>query len=368
MRIDARPVSLTFDPVDLPPAAAPAPTSDPPRSRLSGLRQAKAESGTRARLMRSDAFRRATPPPRRVAAAATPDSARGGPLSSLRPQPQTTSGFYEKRAMPTDLPSLERLTCNAALARFPYERDDAQLPPGWSPCEALAVKLRTALGLRSSGVEHADGTLVDRGTGLTAVVLQHPETREVVLSFGGTTAGKKTGETVLERSRPGQNFGSTMAQWGANLKAGAGHLPESYRQAADLLLETQNHLQQPSELKGFAVRVVGHSKGANEAIFASLRAQNPVPVTAFCPPHLSDGLVHRLPPRNLARATELVESFSPRGDVVSALRSLLPNVHGLGIGHHFDGIPGKGTIHVHDRFDEHVTHYCDATRTSRSHG
>ncbi|ANH67372.1 hypothetical protein [Mitsuaria sp. 7] len=341
-----------------------------PGGRLDGLRQATETFSTPGPVARRGAFRRDPAKAGRVGGASTPASAAANTarLASLRPQPQqqALNAHYEKRAMPTDSQSLEDLQCNAALARFPYEREQGELPAGWATREDLAQALRQTLGFQSTRVENPAGSVVDRATGLTAVVLHNPQTREVVLSFGGTTAGKKTGETVGERFKPGQNFSSTMTQWGANLKAGRGVLPESYRQAGELLQALQAQLRLPSSApEGCTVRVVGHSKGGGEAIFAGLMSPDPVRVTAFCPSHLSDGLVKLLPPENLKKAKDLVESFSPRGDIVSGLRGLLPNVHGVGVGHHFDGIPGKRWIHVHDRFDEHVKHYCGETEASR---
>jgi hypothetical protein len=334
-----------------------------PGGRLEGLRQSTETFSTPGPVSRRGAFRR-DPVGQGLASKA---SANAVSLSSLSPQPQAVTAHYSKCAMPTDRESLERLACNATLARFPYERKEEELPDGWATSEDLAQALRQTLGFQSTRVESPAGTIVDRATGLTAVVLHNPQTREVVLSFGGTTAGKKTGETVGERSMPGRNFSSTMTQWGANLKAGRGSLPESYRQAAELLqaLQTQLVEQPPSGLEGCTARVVGHSKGGGEAIFAGLMSPTPAKVTAFCPSHLSDGLVKRLPAQNLSRATDLVESYSPRGDMVSGLRGLLPNVKGVGVGHHFDGIPGKRGIHVHDRFDLHVKHYCKETLASQ---
>lgn len=260
--------------------------------------------------------------------------------------------------MPTDAVSVTRLMQDARLASFPYARRAEALPEGWSTREDLAAPMRQALGLKSAGVEQGQGVIVDRGSGLTAVLLHRPDSRELVVAFGGTTAGKKVGETIAARVKPGRNFRSTLSQWGANIFAGLGGTPRSYKQASTLLSQLQQRMRSDPTLAGLTLRVVGHSKGAGEAMFAALGAKAPVPVTAFCPAHLSEGLIKQLPACNLARAKELVASYSPYGDPVAAMRGKLPRMPGVGAGYHFDGIPKQGAMHRHDRFHEHVAHWC----------
>jgi hypothetical protein len=110
--------------------------------------------------------------------------------------------------------------------------------------------------------------------------------------------------------------------------------------------------------KGHTVRLIGHSKGGGETTYASLMAKHPVEVDNFSPAHLSDGLVKKLPPQNLARAKELIRSFSPYGDPVAGLRGKLPGLHGVGVGYHFHGIAGSSAIDKHDQFLRHAVHHC----------
>lgn len=279
------------------------------------------------------------------------------PLEALTQTPKTKAAHYEQRDMPTDAPSLDCLRDNALLASYPYHRDQMALPLGWAPAGELANQVRGELTLTNHGVDARPGAIVDRGSGLTAVLLRGHGTNEVVVVFGGTTSGRKTGATLAERSRPGRNFMSTLSQWGANLCAGLGGTPRSYRQADALLAAVQRRLATDPAWAGHTLRVVGHSKGGGEAMYAALKATTPVPVTAFCPAHLSDRLIRQLPETHLARAKELVRSFSPKGDPVAGMRGILPGMHGVGIGHHFDGIPGSSAMNLHDQFHQHVLHH-----------
>ena len=337
-------------------------------SPLTGLRQDHADH---ARLERRAAIRRGPALTARFhqVASAERSSQAGGvgpasraepavPLASLKQPAKTKAPHYERRDMPTDALAVRRLGDEALLASYPYHRDRSQLPRGWAPEPTLSEAVRDRLKLHSHHVEGAPGAIVDRDSGLAAVLLQNRETRELVLSFGGTTAGKKTGQTLMERSKPGRNFMSTLSQWGANLYAGLGGTPKSYRQAADLLAAVQKGMKEDPALQGFSLRVVGHSKGGGEAMYASLKSETPVPVTAFCPAHLSDGLVKQLPAENLKRAKDLVASFSPQGDPVAGMRGKLPGMQGVGAGFHFPAIPKRSAMNVHDQFQEHVQHYC----------
>ena len=266
---------------------------------------------------------------------------------------------YERRDMPTDREALVQLRSNAQLASFPYHRDADRLPPGWQPDETLAGTMRSVLACRSgTGVQSPDGTIIDAESALTAVLLRNKETRELVVSLGGTSAGKHTGETLAQRFAPGANFVSSLKQWGANFKAAGGGVPQSYARAAALLRTLQSHAKADPSLKDYRIRLVGHSKGAGEAMYASLNAATPVRVTAFCPAHLHDSLVKSAKDR-IAETKELIESFSPQGDIVPALRGWVPSMHGIGIGHHFAGIQGRNPVDLHDQFHEHVQAYCD---------
>jgi hypothetical protein len=275
-------------------------------------------------------------------------------LTGLKQVKSAMPQFYEKRDMPLDPAKLRQVGDDAKLSNFPYTRDVSQLPPGWKPMTELPKDMVEKLGLS----QLQDGTLVDPKSGLTANILVHQESKEVVVSFGGTTSGRQTGDNLFERSKPGKNFMTTLSQWGANFKAGLGGVPKSYEQAAKLTQEIVKLVGGSKDFEGFTVRTVGHSKGGGEAMYAALMQEDPLKCTAFCPSHLSKGLIARLPPDNVARSKDLVESYSPFGDVVSALRGKLPDVPGVGVGSHFPGVPGAGMIDLHDQFLRHVLHHC----------
>jgi hypothetical protein len=80
---------------------------------------------------------------------------------------------------------------SAKLASYVYTRDPSDLPGDWSPSTELADSLRTQLGLQDEdGVQQPFGTIVDSESGFVATILVSPESREVVVAFGGTTSGK----------------------------------------------------------------------------------------------------------------------------------------------------------------------------------
>lgn len=336
-------------------SATSATSSSAAGSSLSGLRQGGESAPVVKALARRGAVRR---PAGGSTATGAPTAPTAVPLKALSQTPKTKAAHYETRDMPTDTQSLARLRDDALLASYPYHRDQMALPSGWVPAGELANQVRGQMNLKNGGVDARPGAIVDRDSGLTAVLLRGHKTKEVVVVLGGTTAGKKVGATLAERSRPGRNFMSTLSQWGANLYAGLGGTPKSYRQADELLAAVQRRLATDPALAGHTVRVVGHSKGGGEAMYAALKASTPVPVTAFCPAHLSDRLIKQLPADNLARAKDLVRSVSPIGDPVAGMRGLLPGMNGLGVGHHFAGIPGRSAMHLHNQFHEHVRHHC----------
>lgn len=269
---------------------------------------------------------------------------------------------YESLAMPTDAGQLAQIKENAQLANYPYHRDMSRLPEGWIPSNRLTNEVADGMGLANQkGVEFRDGTLIDHKSGLTATVLVNAKNKDVVVSFGGTSSGKKVGDTLLERSTPGKNVMTSLSQWGTNFKAGLGGVPQSYKQADELVSRIMDKVRTMPEYEGYSVRTVGHSKGGGEAMFAALRQDTPIQATTFCPSHLSDGLLKHIPDEALAQSKDLVQSFSPYGDPVSALRGTVPGITSVGQGFHFDGIRGSNPVDLHDQFLKHVEHHCAKT-------
>ena len=261
---------------------------------------------------------------------------------------------------------LKAMLRDAQLANFPYTRDKQSLPKGYTTNSDLATLGAQLLGLDELADERHSGTLVDPKSGLTASLLVNEKNKEIVIVFGGTTSGKKTGGDLLARSRPGKNFMTTLSQWGANFKAALGGVPKSYKQAADLSEKiqglTKNQMRDSelnfSNFSGYNLRLIGHSKGGGEAMYASLKQITPITTVTLCPSHLSDGIVKGLPLENVNQAKEKITSYSPYGDPVSALRGL-PGISGLGTGYHFAGDTNGNPIDFHDQFLRHVRHFSD---------
>ncbi len=155
---------------------------------------------------------------------------------------------------------------------------------------------------------------------------------------------------------------TTLSQWDANLRASLGLIPKSYKQASKIVQKMKSVVdEKDGEHAGFKIRVLGHSKGGGEAIYAAAKQRDKshqITATALCPSHLSQGLMSDLPDDNLAEAKSYITSYSPVGDPVSALRGKLPQIPGLGMGYHFDGIEGSSPTHLHDQFLAHVTYFC----------
>jgi hypothetical protein len=295
-------------------------------------------------------------------------AARGGAdaLQALQPATPQAGGPYRKEPPPQDPAARAAILSDARLSNFAYTRDAGALPEGWTTGAAheglktVMSDVAAQMGLhgpaegdtRAYGAEF--GTFVDAKSGLTVSVLHNAEANEVVLSFGGTTSGKATGDDLFARSKPGNNFLSTVKQWGANLLAGLGVVPTSYKQAAQFTQGILAMLPQAGLPEGTQLRTIGHSKGGGEAMFAALSQAQPLTCTAFCPSHLQKGLIDRLPPDNVARAPELVTSISPYGDPVSALRGTVPFIDGLGTGIHFQSPLDGNMLDLHDQFLKHV--------------
>jgi hypothetical protein len=271
----------------------------------------------------------------------------------------TTVHYYEKRDMPSDAATLRRIEACSVLAIYPYHRQ-GPLPSGWQQDEAtLHVLARQVRYFSEGNVKVQRGLIVDCKSGMTAMVFRHPRDRLYMLAFGGTTSGKAAMNTAWLRAMPGHNFSTTLRQNFANAGAALGMAAASYKQAAMLARALQQRLADDAGCRGYTLHLTGHSKGAGEAMYAALSADTPLRATVFAPAHLSTGLIARLRPENLARATELIESYSVLGDPVPALRGRMPGMPGVGVGHHFEGIPLKSAMHGHVYTDKHFAYYVN---------
>lgn len=261
--------------------------------------------------------------------------------------------------MPTDPATLRDIHVNAQLANWVYTREPHALPAGWTPATDLLTRACSAADppLQAT-IDGGVATLVDSTSGLVASVLANPQTKEVVLAFGGTSAGPTAGDAA---KRVMGNFGTMLPQWHANVSAGLGRLPTSYAQAAALVAALQACMSDPQDtLAGHTLRAVGHSKGGGEASFAALFQPTPIEADVFAPNHLSTGLIDKLPFHNVWRAPDLVRSYTVATDLVPALRSLpLVGIDGVGTEHIIpvDVPTGNSWLGVHKDFVQHLEAY-----------
>jgi hypothetical protein len=279
-------------------------------------------------------------------------------MQPVKPSPNANYKSFTLVANKDNAVQLLAMKSDAKLANFPYTRDIDQLPKNCKPADDLAMAAAQDLGIDMVNVKNGRGAVVDAKSGLTATVIVNANDKTIVVSFGGTTSGKKVGEDLMKRSRPGMNFMTTLSQWGANVMASLGMVPKSYKQAVQLVRKVQDEVNASGNYQGYSVRTLGHSKGGGEAMYASMMQNKPLPVTAMCPSHLSKGLIKNIPVKNLGQATTLINSYSPFGDPVSAIRGKMPDVPGIGNGYHFKGIEGSSLIDKHDQFLLEVEHFC----------
>ncbi len=289
------------------------------------------------------------------------------PLDTMQQATAVPATYYKKCTLVANRENatqLKSMQCDSKLANFAYTRDETQLPKDYKPADLLALTAAEHMGIKMNNVQNDSGAVVDAKSGLTAVIVVNEKDKTVCVIFGGTSSGKKVGADLMQRSRPGMNFMTTLSQWGANILAGLGVEPKSYKQAVALVKNVQAEIDTSTLYKGYSVKTIGHSKGGGEAMYASMMQEVPVPVTALCPAHLSKGLINNIPQQNLEKATTLINSYSPFGDPVSAMRGKLPDMPGIGNGYHFKGIENSSLIDLHDQFNNHVAHFFKAALRS----
>jgi hypothetical protein len=272
------------------------------------------------------------------------------------PIPLNKTG-YARADMPTEAEVLRTILFDARLAAYPYTRKPASLPGHWTTSTDLAEQVCRHLRVPDqSRVQSHFGVIVDGDTGLVVTVLANPKTKEVVAAFGGTTSGRTVRGNTSLAGDAFVDLPIVTRQWLANAQSVFGSVPRSYKLARDVLQHLQNELVKPP-WAGFVLRTVGHSKGGAEAAYAALSLQEPVCASVFGPNHLSAGLVASLPRDNVARAPELVKSYSVETDMVPQLhRYLGGGHHAVGTEHFYppDTTKGASYLHVHVCYVDHL--------------
>ena len=268
--------------------------------------------------------------------------------------------------MTTDLTKLQAVRDYCMMAVYPYNR--GELPDGWRVDVDRMQSLAPAIGATVAIKDGAGPVLSQSESAMAAVVMRNDAKREIVLAFGGTTAGESAHSSPVVRMMPGRNFASTMRQWRANVQAILGSRPESYLHAAQLTAAIQAQLRADASLASYTLHLTGHSKGGGEAMFAALSAGAEVRATVISPAHLHRRLLAALPWEALEHAHERIASYSPYGDPVPAVRSPTLGIVGIGTGYHFHGVPGDGPIALHDQPVRQLDHHIRRCRRALLEG
>lgn len=295
-------------------------------------------------------------PRRRKAVSGATSPRRTNSLPASQAPDSEITRAYRQAPMPTDMPTLRRIHTDAQLANWVYTRRPESLPGDWAPATELLSQACGAMDPPlQAQVDGGVGTVVDTSTGLVASVLANPTTHEVVVAFGGTSAGPTAADAA---KRVVGNFGTMSTQWKANIAAGLGILPASYAQAAALVAALQAVVGQgQGPWANHTLRTVGHSKGGGEASFAALFQPVPVRADVFAPNHLSTGLIDLLPFDNVWHAVDLVRCYTVETDAIPALRNVpLGGVDGVGTEHFIpvDVPTGSSLLSVHKDFVQHL--------------
>jgi hypothetical protein len=280
-------------------------------------------------------------------------------FSDLRGKSET----FAKSAPPTSKAAISAMKEAAQMATIPYV---GLLTPaqnnGMTQYVAMGLdyRLRNDEGrgqVRSSVDPQGNGSFVDRKSGLVANVVVNPDTKQIHVIFGGTTAGAFKSEDFKLRSK--HNFATTLSQWVTNLKTGLGIKPHSLHQAANMVSQVVDMVKTDPRLRDYTVDTIGHSKGASEAVYAALVQDTPLHATGFSSADLGGSLVRGLPAQNVAKAKELVQHFHVKADLVPNLRFVTPSMRPLGTEVVIPAIGMAGPLGRHDEFADHITAWAD---------
>lgn len=275
------------------------------------------------------------------------------------------SATFVKSELPQTRQEVAELKAAAELATLPYTNLlPDRLKNGMS--QYVGMNLDVAMRgladaksqIRSSEDPGLRGNFVDPKSGMVATVVVDTDSRQVSVVFGGTTAGAFKSEEFGLRAK--HNLRTTLSQWVSNVKTGLGLQTHSMTQAKALMAATAQLVRSDPNLQGYSLRAIGHSKGAAEAVYASLSLEQPVPVIGFSSADMGGRLARSLPPENLARAPELVRHFHVKADAVPNLRYATPSMRPLGSE---SVIPAtndaSSPLGRHDQFAHHVQAWCD---------
>ncbi|HGJ5875688.1 MAG TPA: hypothetical protein ACHBX0_03880 [Arsenophonus sp.] len=104
-----------------------------------------------------------------------------------------------------------------------------------------------------------------------AYIFRNKVEREIRLVFGGTTSGHGVNSEV---PRYIKNIKTFIKQCQANVDNVFGGIPNSYKQAAQLLHNLQQLVEMNQEWAGYRLSSSGHSLGGGLAAYATMKVSN----------------------------------------------------------------------------------------------
>lgn len=274
---------------------------------------------------------------------------------------------FEEIPPPKSTEEKRQMVIDAEIAAYPYHRSTKAIseagnigpvsatPPTWKPVTDLIKDLALATKL-TPDVEK--GFLYDKKTGLTAYILQQPDTKEIRLVFGGTTSGLHTGGLAKRSLLSNRKF--TLLQWRSNIRNALGfRSPKNFEQAKQLTTELKQLLDKTPHYKSSHLVLSGHSKGGAEAIYAALSQKEPLEARVFSCAELHQKLVKNIPTENLKQACRLVKGVNIKGDLVPNMRKLLPTKL-RALGSFITLRPAhRYNLERHDSFVKHIRYFAE---------
>lgn len=259
---------------------------------------------------------------------------------------------------------------NAETAALPYHQDISRInsidtaDSSWQFSQDISTEVQQLIQqdatdklFKKANFDIKNGRIIDKKTGLTAYIIENSQTKEVKVIFGGTSSGQYAGGLIKRQMK---NIKSVGSQWLANIKniLDSKDVPDSYQQASKLL-EAVNKV---IDSKGYSLKVLGHSKGAAEATFATLTQKKPSPAICFSSAELGEASLSKIPKENLDQLDKLINNYYVEGDIIpnvgkkfGFLSQKIKNLTKLG---NYYKLPSEKKYNTpidrHDKFVKHI--------------
>jgi len=263
------------------------------------------------------------------------------PVATPNAPPRRRAGSYYREAgehPPLPRVRIEEMLVHSAVANSAYydfrlemlraerivKNNPALVQTAWKLFD-LPVGMQKALGLE----RFPDGRWHHRRSHLVALILRNDESKQIVIAFGGTSAGRNTGKLVYRILR---NPLTTFHQWRRNLHSiglpvHRPAVPDCYVKAAEIARSVRRYLDNDwsNFYADYTLSLAGHSKGGAEAEYAAL--MNPsLRAVCFSTPPLGKRVLASVPETNLAQASDNILHYFVRHDVVPGISSALKRV------------------------------------------